>query len=227
MTRFIDLSHVFEDGMPGFKLKSPDGEVIQYSAKVRPFFTHEQSRPRYNHQAEFAITEITFQTSVGTYIDAPFHRYLNGHDISQIALEDVILEGMVIDVRELQAWQSVGAEVLPNANLRGKAVLFNFGWDAHWGIDTYQAYPFISMELIQNLIEQGVKLVGFDTVNADDSRDMSRPAHTLLLSENIYIVENLMNLHLLHGKAFRLFAVPIKAKGAAAMTIRAFAEIQE
>ncbi len=29
MTTFIDLSHDFEDGMPGFRLKAPDGSVTE------------------------------------------------------------------------------------------------------------------------------------------------------------------------------------------------------
>ncbi len=37
---FVDLTHVFEDGMPGFRL----GDV-QYTARIRPFLTHEDSRP--------------------------------------------------------------------------------------------------------------------------------------------------------------------------------------
>jgi len=39
------------------------------------------------------------------------------------------------------------------------------------------------------------------------------------------IVENLRGLALLPPDGFRFFAVPIKAVGAAAMTVRAFAEL--
>ena len=69
------------------------------------------------------------------------------------------------------------------------------------------------------------ELVGVDTVNVDNSKDLTRPAHTLLLKEEILIVENLMNLDKLYDKKFRFFAVPLKAKKVAAMPIRAFAEI--
>jgi len=36
MTKFIDLSHDFEDNMPGFKLKNEDGTIKQYTAKIHP-----------------------------------------------------------------------------------------------------------------------------------------------------------------------------------------------
>jgi kynurenine formamidase len=41
----------------------------------------------------------------------------------------------------------------------------------------------------------------------------------------VLIVENLMNLDALHGKRFRFFAIPLKARRAASMPLRAFAEI--
>lgn len=91
--------------------------------------------------------------------------------------------------------------------------------------ERYQSYPFISKELIDLLIDQRVKLVGVDTVNIDDSRDLSRSAHTSFLKNEILIADNLTNLESLHGKNFRFFAVPLKGKRVAAMPVRAFAQI--
>ncbi|MEM6284935.1 MAG: cyclase family protein, partial [Chloroflexota bacterium] len=99
------------------------------------------------------------------------------------------------------------------------------GWDTHWGDETYFSYPFLSLEVLRELVRRGVSMVGVDTVNIDDSRDLNRPAHTLLLRDEIFIVENLTNLEPLIGKSFRFFAVPIKVRGGAAMNIRAFAEL--
>lgn len=226
MPAFIDLSHNFEDNMPGFKMTDEAGNVVQYTAKIRPFFTHEQSRPRYQGRSAFEVTEITFQTSVGTYLDSPYHRYPDGRDISELKLEEVILPGLVIDARDREPFEAVGVEVIPpGLNLAGKAMLFNFGWSKYWGSEQYQAYPFISTALIEFLLEANVKLVGVDTVNIDDSRDLSRPAHSLFLRSDILIVENLTNLERLHGHSFRFFAVPIKGKQVAAMPVRAFAEV--
>lgn len=223
---FIDLSHTFEDGMPGFKLKNEDGSVTQYTAHIYPFLTHQQSAPKYQGQAAFAITEMRFQTSVGTYLDSPYHRYPEGRDIGQLALDEVILPGVVVDARERAAFDAIEADVLPEGlDVGGKAVLFNFGWDRHWGSEQYHAYPFISEALIDHLLAAGARLVGVDTVNIDDARNLARPAHTKFLKRGVLIVENLTNLAALYGQAFRFFAVPIKGKGVAAMPVRAFAEI--
>ncbi|WP_018248790.1 cyclase family protein [Orenia marismortui] len=228
MFKFIDLSHYFEDNMPGFKMKNEDGTYTKYTAEIKPFLTHEESKPKYQGKASFEITEILFQTSLGTYLDSPYHRYPEGRDISEIKIDEVILSGVVIDVRGKNEFESIGVDIIPNdLKLEGKAVLFNFGWDKYWGEDKYHSYPYISEELIEYLINEGVRLVGVDTLNIDSSRKMNRPAHTLLLKNEIFIVENLTGLEELHGEKFRFFAVPLKAKNVAALSIRAFAEILE
>jgi arylformamidase len=225
---FIDLSHPIEDGMPGFRMRDADGNLTEYTARVRPFLTHEQSRVFYGGKAEFEITELTLQTSVGTYIDSPYHRHAGMRDIGQIALDEVILPGVVIDVRGRSAWEAVDlTDKLETIDLAGKAALLNFGWDQQWGTEAYYAYPFIARDTIEGLIEAGARLVGVDTLNIDSSRDPERPAHTRLLAENIFIVENLRGLDQLyaHGRGFTLFAVPLRVVGAAAMPVRAFAMV--
>ncbi|MFX0013675.1 MAG: cyclase family protein [Promethearchaeota archaeon] len=225
---FVDLSHVFEDGMPGFRIRNEDGSYISYTASIHPFLTHKETKPKYQGKASFEITEIAFQTSIGTYLDSPFHRFPEKRDISQILLNEVILPGIIVDVRGMSPFQSVGCNTLPQkVDYDGKAVLFNFNWSNYWGTEEYYEYPFISEEVISFLIDNHVKLVGVDTINIDDSLNLSRPAHTSLLEKDILIVENLTNLELLYGHKFRLFAVPIKGKAVAAMPVRAFAEVLE
>lgn len=224
--KYIDLSHYFEDNMPGFKLKNEDGTYTQYTAKIRPFLTHENTINKFNGLCSFEITEISFQTSIGTYIDSPYHRYPEGKDISEIPLDNLITPGVLIDVRNRQPYESISIDALPkNLELEGKAVLFNFGYDKYWGSDVYHEYPFLSECVLDNLISKKVKLVGVDTINIDDYRDLKRPAHSKLLKEGILICENLTNLSSLYNKDFTFFALPIKAKKVGAMPVRAFAEI--
>ena len=231
MGKFIDLSHTLEDGMPGFKVRNEDGSFTQFTVSIKPFLTHEQSAPKYEGKASFEMTEMSFQTSIGTYIDSPYHRWRGMKDISQIALEEVILPGVVIDARGRAPYEAVGADALPpKSELTGKEVLFNFGWDKHWPAaggfakPEYHAYPFLSRDAIRYLIDAKVKLAGVDTINIDDHHDPERPAHSWLLKEGIYVVENLCNLGALQGATFRFFAVPVKGKNVAAMPVRAFAE---
>jgi kynurenine formamidase len=225
--RFVDLSHPFEDGMPGFRMETEDGTVTEYTAEIRPLFTHEESEPHYDGEAAFEVTEMTFQTSVGTYLDSPYHRYPAGRDIGDLGIDELVAPGVVVDARGLEPYDELGVDALPTGTtLEGRAVLFNFGWDDHWGTEQYRSYPYVSEALIDELIDRNVGLVGVDTINVDDHRDPSRPAHTRFLDEEVFVVENMTGLDALHGESFRLFAVPIKASRTAAMPIRAFAELR-
>jgi len=226
--RFVDLSHQFEDGMPGFRMEDEDGTYTEYTAEIRPFLTHEESESHYEGEAAFEVTEITFQTSVGTYLDSPYHRYPAGRDIGDLGVDELVLPGIVVDARGLEPYEELGVDALPtDRELTNRAVLFNFGWDDHWGTAQYRSYPYISDALIDRLLDEEVGLVGVDTINVDDHRDPTRPAHTRLLEEEIFIVENMRGLDSLHGESFRLFAVPIKATQTAAMPVRAFVELRD
>jgi kynurenine formamidase len=229
MTRFIDLSHDFADGMPGFRLTKPDGSRLQCTARIRPFVTHAESRANYDGKAEFELTEMSFQTSIGTYLDSPYVRFSDKRDIGALGIEELILPGLVIDLGHTEPGMAAGIEDVrarAGHGFAGLAVLCRFGWDRFWGDEAYFSYPFLSRDALLFLIDGGARLVGVDTINIDSNRDPERPAHSWLLSRDIFVVENLRGLSALAGKSFRFFAVPIKARGAASMPIRAFAELQ-
>ena len=67
MSEFVDLTREFRNGMPGFRLEGDDGEVTEFSARIRPFLTHEETRSAYDGLASFEISEVSFQTATGTY----------------------------------------------------------------------------------------------------------------------------------------------------------------
>jgi len=231
MPQFIDLSHEFADGMPGFTATLPDGSRLRCTARIRPLITHAQSRVAFDGKAEFELTEASFQTSIGTYIDSPYVRHRELRDVAALRIDELILPGVMVDLGHLAAGDAAEVADLRQAlggafEVAGKAVLCRFGWDRLWGQDAYfAAYPFLSRAAIRALIDGGARLVGVDTWNVDSNSDAERPAHTWVLERDIFIVENLRNLAALSAAAFRFFAVPIKARGAASMPIRAFAEV--
>jgi kynurenine formamidase len=227
MGAFVDLTHDFEDGMPGFRLSDAEGGYTEFSAEIEPFLTHEETEPKFDGRASFEITEMRFQTSIGTYLDAPAHRFHGERDVADLDLSELIVDGVVVDVRGREPYEAVGPSVLPDdIDLAGKAVLFAFGWDQYWGTERYREYPYVSESLLEELIAADVAVVGVDTINVDDDRDRDRPAHTKLLGEEILIVENLCGLDALVGERFRFHAIPIPAVDAAAMPIRAYAELR-
>jgi len=224
----VDLSHVFHDGMPGVHFKRDTGEEVELTAHIRPFMTHAQSGWRYEGKASFEISDVAFQTSVGTKMDAPRHRFEGAEDIASIGLDRLVLDGVVIDARHVGPGQQLGwTDLQFPAQLSGRAVLVNFNWDRHWGTDVYRSHPFVSREVVARLCDAGIALFGVDCANVDSTQDAERPAHTAFLKQGILIVENLTGLSPLVGSPFRFFAIPLKARDAAAFPVRAFAEVSE
>ncbi len=215
----VDVSHVVEHGMVTYKgLPAP---------LVCDFLSREQSRSHYAPGTEFHIGKIEMVANTGTYLDSPFHRYANGKDLSELPLERLAnLRGVVVPA-DLKA-RAISHAAFKGHDLRGKAVLVRTGWDAHWRTDRYfEGHPFLTKDAAEYLLEVGVALVGIDSLNIDDTADLSRPVHSLLLAAEVPIVEHLRGLGRLPGDGFRFFAVPVKVKGMGTFPVRAFGVVGE
>lgn len=217
MAEFIELSHIIADGM------------ITYTGLPGPtisdHLSRDASREYYAADTTFQIGKIEMVANTGTYIDAPFHRYEKGLDLSQLALSSVAdLDGLVIHADK--ASRSIGPEILKNRDVTNKAVLIHTGWDRHWGTDRYfEGHPYLTREAAEFLQSAGATLVGIDSLNIDDNTEGTRPVHTILLGSAVPIVEHLCNLGALPDSGFKFFAVPAPVKGMGSFPVRAFAII--
>jgi arylformamidase len=107
-------------------------------------------------------------------------------------------------------------------------VLVRTGWDTHWRTDRYfEGHPYLTRDAAEYLLEAGAALVGIDSLNIDDTGDLTRPVHSLLLAAEVPVVEHLRGLHQLPGAGFRFFAVPVKVKGMGTFPVRAFGLVGE
>lgn len=217
----IDLSHTVEHGMITYK--GLPGPIIS------DHLSREASKAKYAAGTEFHIGRIEMVANTGTYLDSPFHRYPEGKDLSQLELSSLAnLNGIV--VRSLTAGidssqRGISPAALVGSDLKGKAVLFNTGWDRHWRTERYSdgTHPFLTTETAEFLVKGQPALVGIDSFNIDDTTTGSRPVHSLLLAAEIPIVEHLCNLDALPDSDFRFFAVPVKVKSFGTFPVRAFA----
>ena len=219
MARLIDLSHEIEHGMVTYRgLPAP---------AVSDWLSRDASASRYAPGTTFQIGKIELLANTGTYIDAPFHRYENGRDVAGYALETVAdLPGVVVRVKS-GAGRAIDAAWFTRLDVKGKAVLVHTGWDTHWRTDTYSAgqHPFLTREAAEYLVKAKAALIGIDSLNIDDDKDGSRPAHTILLGAGVAIVENMTNLGALPDSGFSFFAAPPRVKGMGSFPVRAFARV--
>ena len=210
----IDLSHTVEHGMITYKgLPAP---------VISDFMSREASRSHYEAGTEFNIAKIDMVANTGTYLDSPFHRYARGKDLAHLALESLAnVDGLVVHCSE----RVIGEQVLDGVDVKGKAVLFHTGWDAHWRTDTYWngEHPFLTEGCATYLAKNGATIVGIDSYNIDSILDGKRPAHSVLLGHDIPIVEHLRGLGELPDSGFKFFAVPVKVQEFGTFPVRAFA----
>lgn len=216
---YIDLSHIIYDGLVTYKgLPAP---------VICDYLSREDSRGRYAPGTEFQIGKIEMVTNTGTYVDCPFHRYEDGKDLSEVALESFAnLEGIVVRADHRKGL-AVTAEAFKGRELRGRAILVHTGWDEFWATDKYyENHPFLTEDAAVYLKQCGVKLVGIDSMNIDDTRGNARPVHSTLLRDEILIAEHLCNLANVPDEGFTFSAVPPKFKGAGTFPVRAFAKVK-
>jgi len=211
--RFIEVSHRVVPGMrtyPG--LPEPTVDVI---------VDYESSRERYGGKAEFLIASLHLCGNTGTYVDSPHHRYPTGADLADLPLEWVAsVPAVVIDAT--RAGRAIGPEVFRGATLAGRAVLVRTDFSRHWGSEAYfNEHPFLTSDSAELLVRAGAAFVGIDSLNIDDTTDLSRPAHTQLLGADIPICEHMTNLAALPTGG-RLHAVPIAWVGGATFPVRAY-----
>ena len=197
------------------------------SPRIESYMSHAASQSNYGGRAEFEITRLFLVGNTGTSLDSPYHRFPGRVDVSALRIEALVgLSGLRFDaVRRTSRRSSISVD-LPDASIRGCAVLIRTGWDRRWGSEPYWTEgPWLGRTMAERLVEAGPALVGVDFANVDDREDLSRPAHTMLLDANIPILENLRGLDQLPESGFRFFAPPLAVVGASAVPVRAFARL--
>jgi arylformamidase len=216
MQTLIDLSHTIFDGLITYKgLPAPI---------ICDYLSRENSKQFYEEGTSFQIGKIEMVTNTGTYIDCPFHRFEHGKDLSQIALEQcAALDAITINATGATA---IGRSYFEGKEIRNKAVLVYTDWARHWNtVNYFEGHPYLTGDAAEYLRDAGVKLVGIDSHNIDNTDGKSRPVHTTLLGADMLIVEHLCNLDKLPESGYQFNAVPPKIKGAGTFAVRAYARL--
>jgi kynurenine formamidase len=214
--KIVDLSHVIEHGMTTYPGLPPP--------HICDFWTRQGSAANYDDGSSFQIGRIDMVANTGTYLDSPFHRYVDGIDLADLPLSSLAdLPGIVVR-RPWENELATDASHLDGLDVRGKAVLIHTGWDRHWRTERYgMEHSFLTGAAAEWLIGNGATLVGIDSNNMDDTRVRARPVHTRLLAAYIPICEHMTGLGSLPDEGFRFSAVPPKVRGMGTFPVRAYA----
>ena len=206
----IDLTHTIMENMPVYPgTETPRLEIA--STYEKDFFRE---------------TKMTMYTHTGTHMDPPAHVFAGRTTLDQFPAEQFLGRALVIDCRDLKEGDAITMEHIRKYGEKVEQadfLLFNLGWDKHWGTDAYFGnYPCMDMEVLDYIITGSYKGIGVDTISIDPMNKLTRH-RKLFQDKDIVIVENLTNLHLCGGDLFSFSCFPLKILGCDGSPVRAVA----
>ncbi|MFT4470624.1 cyclase family protein [Arthrobacter sulfonylureivorans] len=142
------------------------------------------------------VSALHLGSHSGTHLDAPCHSIEGGRTTSDVPLDELVGEALVLQVPDLDAgdeirWHHVASQVQGNVP---KIVLLATGWDRHFGTERYLDHPVLSHAAADELWARGMRVLAVDTLNPDrtlqPAESFSLPVHELVLGSDGLIVEN-------------------------------------
>lgn len=185
---------------------------------------------------------IEMHSGVGTHMDAPCHCFKGKIGIADIALTQLVLPLIVLNVsaKADANYQIDIADITFFENQHGRIpsdslVIGYTGWSRYWNNPVkyrnpdakgHLHFPIFHEESAALLLERGVAGIAIDTLSPDLGVDGRYPVHELFLGAGKYIVENVNNAHLLPATGAMGFLLPMKIKGGAEAPVRFIAALE-
>jgi kynurenine formamidase len=221
-SKIVDLTHPFD-------------ESTIYWPTAKPFSWEKESWGQNASGYWYTAARYSASEHGGTHLDAPIHFAEQGHALDQIPVANLVGAAAVIDIsaacarnqdyqlspQDIKDWEGQNGRLPDHAIL-----LVRTGWAQFWGdkkkylgSDTpgdtaHLHFPGISREAAELLTkERRIDAVGLDTASLDHGPSKDFIAHRVLMSANVYGLENVANLDKLPATGATLIALPMKIKG--------------
>jgi kynurenine formamidase len=179
----------------------------------------------------FNLLSVHLGSQTGTHVDAPYHFVGGAPPIDRVPLRRFVGTGVIVDATDLGprgriTWRHV--EPAAHLLVPDAIVLLKTGWSAHYGTPAYFDNPFLDADVCRRLIDAGVRTVGIDAGNIDETPDPAHPGegfpvHHLIAGVEGIICENLTNLAAVDFDAPFVSLLPIALVGADGAPVRAVA----
>ncbi|MGL4650895.1 MAG: cyclase family protein [Caldilineaceae bacterium] len=162
---------------------------------------------RMEEGASCNVSAMTLSPHTGTHADAPLHYNVAGLALAELPLDVFIGPALVV---ELDVRGEVRREHLEGIALRGvPRLLIKTHASSRADNEWRDEFPFLSVEAVAWMAEQGVRLFGTDAPSVDFVTSKTLDAHHALDRANIFILENLQLGSVAPG-LYELIAPPLK-----------------
>ncbi|MGG3693460.1 cyclase family protein [Heyndrickxia ginsengihumi] len=165
-------------------------------------------------------------SQTGSHVDAPYHFSNLGQKIDESDLSLFIGIGVVIPVLDKGEQEEItlaDVESYLEQLEPGKIVLFHTGWSQYANKEKYFRHPYVSIEVIDEMIRRGIRTFCIDCINIDITGGDSFPAHDAIAEVNGIIAENLTNFAAINFTDPLICAFPLRIVGCDGSPVRAVA----
>jgi len=168
----------------------------------------------------YVMSDVELMDHVGTHIEAPLHCLKDGMDLSQIPLEKLIGDAVILDLRDAYSDSGVTLEQVKKAVDDAGGTKKNDIVFCMMGETDY-----FSTEAIRWLVDAGMKLMGVDSAGVEIPHSVSHTNenHLALFRADIPLIERLANLDRLSKSRVKVYALPIPVVGLDAFPLRVIA----
>lgn len=182
----------------------------------RPFSLH--TSMDFSKGDHLKLSSIETTLHLGAHADAPNHYHKDGVGISERSLNPYLGKCQVVDI-DIKRGERISSQHFDMNSLTEKRILFKTGSfpdSQKWNSD----FAALDPELIRELGERGVILIGIDTPSIDLENSKSLESHNEVFRQDMAILEGLV-LSSVEAGVYNLLALPLKLKDADAAPVRA------
>lgn len=200
----IDVSMPIKPGAV-FRLGTPPVEI---------------SLRRFHHESEgdYESVMLSLSAHTATHVDLVYRE-------KSIALERMLGSGKLMDATRLSGDEIRLPDVEDQVEVhRGDFVFFRTDWSQFADTDEYYRHPELASDVLEWLISKEVNAVGIDALGLGRGRrhgDYDR----LLVKNDIFVIENLVNLSAIPQKEFRVYCFPLRIADSDAIPARVVVEV--
>lgn len=158
------------------------------------------------------VSQLSFGAHTGTHVDAPNHFIEGTRHVSELDLNKLVGECLVIELGENE--MSVEPEHVGNLE-NVERVLFKTRNSQFWNEPEKgfrEDFTYISPAAAKILVEKGIKLVGIDYLSVEKFGTGSFDTHVTFLEKEVVIIEGL-DLREVPAGTYEITCLPLKFIG--------------
>jgi arylformamidase len=154
------------------------------------------------------LSLLTMGSHTGTHVDAPYHFLKNGPRLGDVAMDRMVGEALVADLRGRAVIDAAALVEVPVRN--GDIVLFRTDNSWRWEAPDFQRdFTYLTEDAADWLIERGVRAVGMDYLSIERFGSTDFPVHHRLLGAGVFVIEGL-DLRAVDPARYTLVCLPLK-----------------